>query len=182
MFGKDVVDHFRPRRYSRARSGHLHRVGICCPCNCNPDRRRKADRYFDACSTNFYCIAAAIFACRARTRPITFAHVTSHPICSVYACDAIRAFEPIRDIRWMACRQQIKPGVSLDVPLSIARPDPRVIVGKRDRSVDQTGDLNRQPKTNPKSIKSEIDARKAAAAWSKTMPMPTLPLRRACLD
>jgi hypothetical protein len=54
----------------------------------------------------------------------------------------------------------------LYVPLPIARPDltQNGEMETRDRSVDQTGDIKRQSKTTPKSIKSQIDARKAAAA------------------
>jgi hypothetical protein len=68
-----------------------------------------------------------------------------------------------------------------DVPLPIARPVIKRLqksaksdelingtqngeVEKQNRSVDQTGDIKRQSKTTPKSIKSQIDARKAAAA------------------
>jgi hypothetical protein len=85
---------------------------------------------------------------------------------------------------WPPSNETHQASVS-DVPLPTARPDLRVIEGLRkslrtdglnnsgtqngeierqDRPAEQTGGIKRQSATTPQSIKSEIDARKKAAA------------------
>jgi hypothetical protein len=163
MFGKDVLDHIRPRRY-----WHELVLGICIV-------------------SGFVVLAIAILTGGGRLIEILTragqifiaSPLPSSPAAPAQSpsplSPAIQSapFMPAMPFElpnqsgtydgWPAASGSNQASVT-DVPLPIARPDLRVIVGKRDRSVDQAADLKRQPKTTPKSIKSEIDARKAAAA------------------
>jgi hypothetical protein len=164
MFGKDVLDQFRPRRYWH---GLTIVLGICIVSGFVLAILTGGGSLIDILTHEAQIfMSSRLPSSPAAREPTKSSSPTSPAIQSAPFMPAMPfglSDQSRTSNGWPAAIGSNQASGS-DVPLPIARPDPRVIVGKRDRYVDQTAEIKRQSKTTPKSIKSEIDARKAAAA------------------